>query len=73
MILEKMRSCLYKLEPGFLTNALISPLPKALGQNCPKLVFRLKTPNVRALESKNVKLHKILHQISSYFQILGHF
>ena len=43
--------------------------------NCPKLVFRPQTPNVRALESENfcVKLHKILHQISFYFQILGHF
>ena len=43
--------------------------------NCRKLVFRSQTTNVRALESKNfyVKLHKILHQISFYFQILGHF
>ena len=41
MILEKMRSCLWKLEPGFLTNGLISLLSKALG------------PNVRVLGSVN--------------------
>ena len=37
MILEKMRSCLRKLEPGFWTYSLITPLPKALGLNCPNL------------------------------------
>ena len=52
MILEKMRSCLRKLEPGF-SNALISPLPKALGPNYPKLVFRPQTPNARALGSES--------------------
>ena len=40
MILEKMRSCLWKLELEFWTNGLISLLPKCLGQNFPKLVFR---------------------------------
>ena len=100
MILEKMMSCLWKMEPGFwiygwicylgtsgpnvvsrpqacrsknflrfhdfvglisklepmfwfLNNGLISPLPKALGPNCPKLVFRPQTPNVRVLRSVN--------------------
>ena len=52
-ILEKMRPCLWKLELGFSNNGLISLLPKALGPNCPKLVFRLQTPNVRALGSKS--------------------
>ena len=51
MILEKMGSCLWKLEPEFLTNGLISPLPKALGPNCPKLVFMPQTPNARVLGS----------------------
>ena len=40
---RNMRSCLWKLELGFLTNGLISPLPKALGPNCPKLVL---TPQI---------------------------
>ena len=51
-------------------------MPEALGQNCPQLVFRPQTTNVRVLGSENffhIKLHKILHQISSYFQILGPF
>ena len=39
MILEKMRSCLWKLQLGFWTYGLISSLPKYLGPNCPKLVF----------------------------------
>ena len=39
IILEKMRSCLWKLQLGFWTYGLISPLPKYLGPNCPKLVF----------------------------------
>ena len=79
MILEKMRSCLRKLEPGFLTNGLISPLPKALGPNCPKLVFRPQAKPDGECQSFgickffHVKLHKILLQISSYFQILGNF
>ena len=51
MILEKMGSCLWKLELEFLTNGLISPLPKALGPNCPKLVVTPQTPNVRVLGS----------------------
>ena len=75
MVLEKMRSCLWQLEPGFWTNGLISPLPKALGPNCPKLVFRPQTQNVRTSGSVffSCKLHKILHQISTYFTILGYF
>ena len=40
IILEKMRSCLWKLQLGFWTYGLISPLPKYLGPNFPKLVFR---------------------------------
>ena len=76
MILEKIRSCLLKLELGFSTFGLISPLPKALGLNCPNLLFRPQIPNAKPLGSEiffHIKLHKILHQISSYFQILGHF
>ena len=69
MIVEKIKSCLWKLESGFVTNGLISPLPKALCPNCSKLAFRPQTSNVRVLGSE---LHKILHQISSYFTILGH-
>ena len=42
MILEKMRSCLWKLELGFWAYSLICLLPKALGPNCPKLVLRFK-------------------------------
>ena len=49
MILEKMISCLWKLEPGFQTYGLI----RLLGPSCPKLVFRPQTPNVTALGSKN--------------------
>ena len=41
--LRKWGLCLWKLEPGFLTNGLISPLPKALDPNFPKLVFRPQT------------------------------
>ena len=57
-----MRPCLRKLDTGFLTNGLISPMPKALGPNCSKLVFRLQTPNVRVLGFANfrVNLHEIL-------------
>ena len=62
------------MEAGFLTDGLISPLPKALCPNCSKLVFRSQTPNVWVLGSViYFKLHKILHQISSYFTILVHF
>ena len=34
-------------------NALISPLPKTLDPNCPKLVFRPQTQNFRSLWSGN--------------------
>ena len=34
-------------------NALISPLPKTLGPNCPKLVFRSQTRNFRPLGPEN--------------------
>ena len=71
-----MRPWLWKLELGFLNNALPNALPNALGPYCPKLVFTLQTPNVRALGSEKIfmsGLHKILHQISSFFQIFGHF
>ena len=39
---------------GFSTTGLISALPKALDPNCPKLVFRYQTPNVRVLGSENL-------------------
>ena len=48
MILEEMRSCLEKLEPGFRTYNLI----RLLSPSCPKLVFRTQTPDVTALGSK---------------------
>ena len=51
-ILEKMRSCLWKLELGFSNNGLLSSLPKALGPNYPKPGFRPQTPNVRVLRSE---------------------
>ena len=47
-ILEKMRSCLLKLEPGFQTGLI-----HLLASSCPKLVFRPQTPNVTALVSKS--------------------
>ena len=74
MIFEKMASCLGKLELGFLTNGLISPLPNALAPNCSKLVFSPR-PKMSCVIRKifHVELHKILHQISSYFQIFGDF
>ena len=55
--------------PYFCLICLLSP-------NCPKLVFRPETQNVTALGSIfffHVKLPKILHGTSPYFQILGHF
>ena len=52
MIIEKVRTW-RKLEPGFLTNGLISPLPKALCPNCSKLVIRPQAPNVRVLGTVN--------------------
>ena len=52
MILKKMRFCLWKLELGLSTNGLISPLSKPLGENCPKLVFRSQTTNVKDLGSE---------------------
>ena len=77
MIIEKMRSCLWKFEPGFLTCGLISSLPKGLCSKCSQLAFKPQTPNARVLGSVNflnpVKLHNILLQISFYFWILGHF
>ena len=45
MILEKMRSCLRKLEPRFWTYSLITPLPKALGLNCPNLDCPFQAPD----------------------------
>ena len=53
MIPEKMRSYLWKMEPGFWTYGVITPLPRALGPNCPKLVFRDQTTNVRVFGSEN--------------------
>ena len=50
-ILNKMRSFFMKIgaRPGFWTSRLVS----LLGPNFPKLVYRLQTPNVTVLESKN--------------------
>ena len=62
-------SCFWKLKLGFSSNGLISPLQRTLGPNCPKLVFKPQTLNVRALGSEiffQVKLYKILHKISPY-------
>ena len=76
MILEKVRSWLWKLELWFSTTGLISHLPKALGPNCLKLSFLTLDPkcqNFGIWKFFHVKLHKILHQLSSYFQILGQF
>ena len=42
MIGEKVRSCLWKLEPGFQTYGLI----RLLDLSCPKVVFRLQTLSV---------------------------
>ena len=61
------------MELGLSTNGLISPLPKALGLNCPKPVFRPQTPNGRALGSEHFFMSssiQFLHQINSHFQIL---
>ena len=52
MILEKMRSCLWKLELWFWAYSLIRVLAKALGPNCPKLVLKPQTPNLTALRCK---------------------
>lgn len=49
MILEKIRSCLRKLEPGFQTYVLIH----VLGPSCTKLVFRPQTTNITALGFKS--------------------
>ena len=74
IIHEKMRSCFWKLKLGFLSNGLISPLEKALSPNCPKLVFRPQTSNVRALRSGIfVMSSSIKFCIRSCLQILGHF
>ena len=54
IIFGKMRSCLWKMQLGFLNNGLVSPFPNALGLNCSKLFLRPQTPNVRVLESENV-------------------
>ena len=48
MTLEKIRSCLWKLEPGFQTYGFIC----LLGPSFPKIVFRPQTPNVRVFGSK---------------------
>ena len=52
IIPEKMKSCFWKLKLGFSRNGLMNPLQKALGPNCPKLVQRPQTSNVRALGSE---------------------
>ena len=52
IVLEKMKSCLWKLELEFSNNGLRSPLSKALVPNCTKLVFWPQIPNVRVLGAK---------------------
>ena len=67
-----MRSCLWKLEPGFQTYGLT----RLSDPSCAKQVFRPQTLNVTALGSKKIshaKLHKILHEESPYFQYLCRF
>ena len=71
-------SCFWKLKLRFSSNGLISPLQRTLGPNCPKLVFRPQTLNVRALWAGvwnfyHVKLYNTVHKISPCLQILGHF
>ena len=49
---------------------------KGLGPKLPKTSFTPQTPNVHSFEIQiffHVKLHKILHKASTYFQILGDF
>ena len=49
---------------------------KGLGPKLPQTSFRPQTSNVHSFEIQiffHVKLHKILHKASTYFQILGHF
>ena len=53
MILQKMRSCLWKFKLGFWTDCLICPFTKTLDPNCPKLVFWSQTSNVAFLGFKN--------------------
>ena len=55
---------------------MIHVLTKVFGPNCPKLVYKAPDPKSHSFEiQKNfhVKLHKILHETSTYFQILHHF
>ena len=64
MILQILRSWLWKLELGFSTNGLISP----------RLLFRLQTLNARDLGSHMFFMSSSIEfWISYYFQILGHF
>ena len=65
-----------KIETRVLTYGLISPLQQALGPNWPKQVFRPQTSKCQSFgiwKFFHVKLHKILHKISSCFQIFGSF
>ena len=71
-----IRACLGKLELGFLTYSLISPLPKTLGPNYLELAFRSQTPNVTALRSKisfHAKFRKILLEKAFIFKFLVNF
>ena len=125
MILDKMRSCMWKLVIGFrsygmvrllgtrpqsqrifwdfmilmdsfydsgknevlfvknwsygsgLTAWYIHVLTKAFGPNCSKLIWR-PHPDPKSHSSEiqkffHAKLHKILHETGTYFQILHHF
>lgn len=70
-ILVKMRSCLWKMELGFRLYSL-----SLLGPNCLYVDFSPQTPYFTILGSKNVfhvKLHKMLHKVSPYFQNLDNF
>ena len=66
-----MRCCLLKVELGVRTYSFLS----LIDPNCPKLVFKPQTPNFKVLKSKtfHVKVHKILHKTSPYFQNLVDF
>ena len=58
-----------KIETRVLTYGLISPLQQALGPNWPKQVFRPQTSKCQSFgiwKFFHVKLHKILHKISSF-------
>ena len=67
MMREKRKSCFFfKLELNFWTNGFISLLLKDFELNCPNLCLGPR-PQMSLF---NVNFHKMLHQISLYFQNL---